>query len=54
MLTYAIGRGLTHADRNAVDEIVAKAVKNDYKLKSLVLAVVESDPFRKTMAGGTP
>ena len=45
LLTYALGRGLTRSDRLAVDGIVASTKQNDYKFKSLILAVVESNPF---------
>ncbi|HXG11208.1 MAG TPA: DUF1592 domain-containing protein [Gemmataceae bacterium] len=51
MLTYALGRGLEYYDKCAVDDIVAALVKNDYRFSSLVLAVVQSDPFQKRKAG---
>lgn len=47
LLTYAIGRGLTAADKCAVDAIVQQAQKNNYRFSSLIDAIVISEPFRK-------
>jgi hypothetical protein len=47
MLTYAIGRGLDRSDRAAVDRIVARLARDDYRFSAMVLAVVESRPFRE-------
>lgn len=46
MLTYAIGRGLDYTDHCAVDEIAESLTKNGYRFSSLILAVVNSDPFQ--------
>jgi hypothetical protein len=53
MLTYALGRGLDRADRRAVDRIVARLARDGYRYSSLVLAIVESQPFRSPAATGT-
>ena len=45
MLTYALGRGLDRADRRAVDQIVARLARNEYRFSALIFAVVESEPF---------
>jgi Protein of unknown function (DUF1592)/Protein of unknown function (DUF1588)/Protein of unknown function (DUF1585)/Protein of unknown function (DUF1587)/Protein of unknown function (DUF1595) len=45
MLTYALGRGLDRGDRRAVDQIVARLARNEYRFSALVLAVVESEAF---------
>ena len=47
MLTYALGRGLDRADRRAVDRIVARLARDGYRFSALILAVVESAPFRE-------
>jgi Protein of unknown function (DUF1585)/Protein of unknown function (DUF1588) len=47
MLTYALGRGLEQADHRHVDRIVAGLPRDEYRFSALVLAVVESEPFRK-------
>ncbi len=47
MLTYALGRGLEYYDKCAVDKIVAALQKNDYKLSTLMIEIVKSDPFQK-------
>ena len=55
MLTYALGRGLDRSDRRAVDHIVQRLAREQYRFSALVLAVVESEPFRKpTRNGGAP
>jgi hypothetical protein len=46
MLTYALGRGLEHSDKPAIDAIVKSAAQNNYRFSSLVLGVVQSAPFR--------
>jgi len=46
MLTYAVGRKLEFYDILAVDEVLGKVEKGDYRFHALVTAVVESDPFR--------
>jgi len=46
MLTYAIGRKLEYYDILAMDEVLAKVEKGDYRFHTLVTAIVESDPFR--------
>ena len=46
LLIYALGRGLDHADAPAVRAITRVAADDDYRLSSLILAVVESTPFR--------
>lgn len=47
MLTYALGRGLEYYDKCAVDKILAALQKNDYKLSTLIIEIVKSDPFQK-------
>ena len=47
MLTYALGRGLEYYDKCAVDKIMAALQKNDYKISTLIIEIVKSDPFQK-------
>ena len=55
MLIYAIGRGLDRADRRAVDRIVGRLRHDGYRFSALILAVVESRPFREpSQSGGQP
>ena len=49
MLGYALGRGLTAEDRCVVDEIAQKVRQDDYKMQTLVIAIVQSVPFRYKM-----
>jgi hypothetical protein len=46
MLTYALGRGTTSADRATVKAIAGQEAKDDYRFSSLVLGIVNSAPFR--------
>jgi hypothetical protein len=46
VLTYAIGRGLEKYDRQAIREITRRTAAGGYRFSSMILAVVESPPFR--------
>jgi hypothetical protein len=46
MLTYALGRGVEYYDKRAIDRIVSEVAKDDFKLSRMVIAIVQSDPFR--------
>jgi len=46
LLTYALGRGLDYYDRCAVDGIVERLKRGDYRFSALVLGVVQSAPFQ--------
>jgi hypothetical protein len=47
MLTYALGRGVEPYDGHAVDAILKRVRRDDYRLASVVLGVVTSEPFRR-------
>jgi mono/diheme cytochrome c family protein len=46
MLTYALGRSVGAVDRELVDGVVNTLEHNDYRMQSLVQAVVASEAFR--------
>jgi len=46
LLTYALGRGLEYYDYPTVRAIARDAAKDDYRLSSLILGVVNSTPFQ--------
>ncbi|MBI4663365.1 MAG: DUF1592 domain-containing protein [Verrucomicrobia bacterium] len=46
MLTFALGRGLEHYDRCAVDEIGKALAKDSYKFSTLVVGIAKSAPFQ--------
>ena len=46
LLTYALGRGLESYDTTAIDTIVQRVADADHRFSSLVLGVVDSQPFR--------
>jgi len=47
LMMYAINRELEHFDMPQVRSIVRAAAKENYKLSSIVLGIVNSDAFRK-------
>jgi hypothetical protein len=51
MLTYALGRGLEYYDAPTVRSILRDAARDDYRVSSLVIGVVQSAPFRMRRAG---
>jgi hypothetical protein len=46
LLMYAVGRAAHYYDMPAVRAITRDAARNDYKFSSLVLGIVNSDPFQ--------
>ena len=46
LLTYALGRGLEPYDNCTVDLILARAEKDDYRMSTIIAAIVSSEPFR--------
>lgn len=50
LLTYALGRGVEHADAPAVRRIVRDAAAEDYRLSSLIVGIVQSVPFQMRMS----
>lgn len=45
LLTYALGRGVEPLDGPAVRAIVRRAAADDYRIRNVVLGIVESEPF---------
>ncbi len=50
LMTFALGRTLTHADMPTVRAIAREAEEDDYRIASIVLGVVQSDAFGKMRA----
>ena len=46
LLTFALGRGIEYYDGPAVREVVRAARANDFRFSELVVAIVNSTPFR--------
>jgi len=46
LLMFALGRGLEYYDMPAVRAIVRNAAEDDYRWSSVILGVIESDPFQ--------
>ncbi|MDQ3624444.1 MAG: DUF1588 domain-containing protein, partial [Verrucomicrobiota bacterium] len=47
MMVYALGRGLEHYDKCAVDTVVASMAKNENRFSALITGIVTSEPFLK-------
>jgi hypothetical protein len=47
LMTYALGRSIDYYDMPEVRAIVRKAAAQDYRFAAIVMAIVQSDPFRK-------
>lgn len=45
LLTYALGRGIDYNDAPVMRDIMREAAPDDYRLSSLIMAVVKSTPF---------
>lgn len=45
MLTYALCRPVGYTDHSLVDSLVGELKKNDYRIQSLIHAIVASEPF---------
>jgi hypothetical protein len=46
LLTYALGRGLTHHDAPTIRAILRDAAADDYRFSNVVLGIVTSTPFQ--------
>ncbi|MDA7916540.1 DUF1592 domain-containing protein, partial [Verrucomicrobia bacterium] len=46
MLAYALGRGMVESDYPVIDGIVKRISDKEFKVQELILAIVESKPFR--------
>jgi mono/diheme cytochrome c family protein len=54
LLTYGLGRGVTHSDAPAVREIRRHTARDGYRFSALVGAIVQSAPFQMRRAGESP
>ena len=52
LLIYSLGRGLEYYDECTLDKIVGDLRDSDYRFSALVVAICESDPFRKRYGEG--
>ena len=53
LLTYALGRGLEHYDKCAIEQITKGVEQGDYRFAALVSEIVKSTPFQMRMAPDT-
>ena len=53
LMTYALGRRVEYFDQPTIRQITAEAARNDYRVSSFVLGVVNSDAFRMKRVPGT-
>ncbi|PYQ70886.1 MAG: hypothetical protein DMG04_23060, partial [Acidobacteria bacterium] len=50
LLTYALGRGVEYDDYAAIRAIDREAARDNYRISSWILAIVNSTPFRMRRA----
>jgi hypothetical protein len=50
LLIYALGRGLEYYDMPAVRSIVREAAQDNYRMSTLITAIVNSTPFQMRRA----
>jgi len=50
LMAYALGRRVEYYDQPAIRAITKTAEPGGYKLSSLIIGVVKSDPFRMKLA----
>jgi len=53
LLTYSLGRGLEYYDERSLRKILADVARSEYRFSSLVVSIVQSDPFRLRRGLGT-
>ncbi len=51
LMTFALGRGVEYYDAPAVRRIVGRGKRENYRFSSLIVGIVNSDPFQSRMAG---
>jgi hypothetical protein len=47
LLTYALGRGVTYADTDSLDQLAARLEAADGRPSALIAGIVESAPFQQ-------
>jgi len=52
LMTYALGRAVTHADQPTVRDIVRRSRADDFRLATLITNIIESVPFQQRAATG--
>ena len=52
LMTYALGRGIEYSDMPMVRSVLHSAAHDDYRLRSLIEAIVMSDLFRMNVTSG--
>ena len=52
LLTYALGRGVEYYDYPTIRAIAREAARDNYRISSLILAIVKSTPFQMRRAVG--
>ena len=54
MMTYALGRPVTHYDMAAIRAIKREAASNEYRWSSIILGITKSVPFYMRTTAGQP
>ena len=54
LMTYALGRGIERADKQAIDAVQKQMAAGGYRMSALIGAIVTSDPFLKRKRAVVP
>jgi len=46
LLSYGLGRNYSFSDQDAIDEILKQSKKTDYRMRDLIIGIVNSAPFQ--------
>ena len=52
LMTYALGRAVTHADQPTIRDIVRRSSADNYRLNTVIMNIIESVPFQQRAATG--
>ncbi|MEO8314419.1 MAG: DUF1592 domain-containing protein [Pseudomonadota bacterium] len=53
LMTYALGRPVIYSDEPTIRDIVRKSGADQYKLRTMIMNIVESAPFQQRAASGS-
>jgi hypothetical protein len=53
LMTYALGRSVTHFDQSTIRDIVRRSSADQYRLGTLIMNLIESAPFQQRAATGS-
>jgi hypothetical protein len=52
LMVYGLGRAVKHTDMPAIRKVAREAAREDYRFSSIVLGIVQSEPFQMRRSTG--